>query len=116
MTISRTLAAAGGLLAVLLSRSNLRPDADRVSHRDKVEPMKLCNRSIAQLIQLLWVAALLWSAADARAQIPPTQRDLAAYTGLHAAAKGDVAAIKQLAAGGGNLNARDGHGRTPLMV
>jgi uncharacterized protein len=79
--------------------------------------MKLRNCSIAKLVSLLCVAALLWPAADARAQVPPTQRDLAAYTGLHAAAaKGDVAAIKQLAAGGGNLNARDGHGRTPLMV
>jgi uncharacterized protein len=79
--------------------------------------MKLRNCSIAKLVPLLCVAALLWPAADARAQVPPTQRDLAAYTGLHAAAaKGDAAAIRQLAAGGGNLNARDGHGRTPLMV
>jgi uncharacterized protein len=79
--------------------------------------MKLGSCSIAKLVPLLCVAALLWPAPHARAQVPPTQRDLAVYTGLHAAAaKGDAAAIKQLAAAGSNLDARDGHGRTPLMV
>ena len=76
--------------------------------------MKLRDRSLVPCL----AAALLFAAAGPpRAQVPPAQRDLAAYAGLHAAAaKGDAAAIKQLAAGGGNLNARDGHGRTPLMV
>jgi ankyrin repeat protein len=76
--------------------------------------MKLRDRS---LVPCLAAALLFAPVGPPRAQVPPAQRDLAAYAGLHAAAaKGDAAAIKQLAAGGGNLNARDGHGRTPLMV
>jgi ankyrin repeat protein len=60
-------------------------------------------------------AALLCSTAGA--QIAPSAREVAGYTGLHAAAaKGDATEIKRLAAGGADPNARDGHGRTPLMV
>lgn len=52
----------------------------------------------------------------ARCQTPPSERELAAYTGLHAAAaRGDADEIRRLA-GGGGLNARDGNGRTPLHV
>jgi ankyrin repeat protein len=51
------------------------------------------------------------------AQVAPSARELAAYGGLHdAAAKGDGAAIERLAAAGADLDARDGHGRTALMV
>jgi ankyrin repeat protein len=51
------------------------------------------------------------------AQLAPSARELAAYDGLHdAAAKGDSAAVERLAAAGADLNARDGHGRTALMV
>jgi len=76
--------------------------------------MKLRDRS---LVPCLAAALLLAGAGPMLGQVPPAQRDLAAYTGLHAAAAtGDAAAIKQLAASGSNLNARDGHGRTPLMV
>ena len=76
--------------------------------------MKLRDRS---LVPCLAAALLLAAVEPTRAQAPPTQRDLAAYTGPHsAAAKGDLAEIQKLAAGGSNLNARDGHGRTPLMV
>jgi ankyrin repeat protein len=51
------------------------------------------------------------------AQLAPSARELAAYGGLHdAAAKGEVAEIERLAAAGADLNARDGHGRTALMV
>ena len=50
------------------------------------------------------------------AQIAPSTAEIAAYRGLHAAAaRGDVAAIQRLAPAGG-LDARDGHGRTPLHV
>ena len=50
------------------------------------------------------------------AQIAPSVAEIAGYRGLHAAAaRGDVAAIQQLAAAGG-LDARDGHGRTALHV
>ena len=76
--------------------------------------MKLRDRLLVSCL----AAALFFAAVEpTRAQVPPAQRDLAAYTGLHAAAaKGDAAEIQKLAAGGNNLNARDGHGRTPLMV
>lgn len=70
-------------------------------------------------------AALAWSAAvlaavataPAAAQVAPTPEQAAAYRGLHAAAwRGDAALIGRLAATGADLNARDGHGRTPLHV
>ena len=49
------------------------------------------------------------------AQIAPSVAEIAGYRGLHAAAaRGDVAAIRPAAALG--LDARDGHGRTPLHV
>ncbi len=51
------------------------------------------------------------------AQMTPEADEMRAYRGLHAAAaSGDVAAIRRLASAGANLNAKDGHGRTPLMV
>jgi uncharacterized protein len=51
------------------------------------------------------------------AQVPPSATEIAAYTGLHAAAaKGDAAEIARLAGSGADINARDSHGRTPLMV
>ena len=64
----------------------------------------------------LGLACLVLS-TPALAQIPPGQQEIAAYRGLHAAAaRGDAAEIKRLAATGGNLDTRDGQGRTPLMV
>jgi ankyrin repeat protein len=63
-------------------------------------------------------AALVALAAPigAIAQIAPSAAEIAGYRGLHAAAaRGDVAAIHQLAPAG-SLDARDGHGRTPLHV
>jgi ankyrin repeat protein len=52
------------------------------------------------------------------AQTAPSAGEIESYRGLHAAAAaGDVAAIKKLIASGqAELEARDGHGRTPLMV
>ncbi len=62
------------------------------------------------------LAALLF-AAPVHAQIPPTQAEYAAYTGLHAAAaRGDAAEIARLVAGGANPNGRDRYQRTPLHV
>jgi len=67
------------------------------------------------LILVGLVAASL--AGGAMAQTPPDATELAAYRGLHAAAaSGDVAAIRRLAAAGEKLDARDGNGRTPLHV
>jgi ankyrin repeat protein len=57
------------------------------------------------------------SVAPALAQVGPSSSEIAAYTGLHAAAqKGDVAKLNRLLAAGAAVNARDGHGRTPLHV
>ena len=51
------------------------------------------------------------------AQVAPVAAELAAYTGLHAAAqKGEVAEIERLASARADLNARDGNGRTPMHV
>jgi uncharacterized protein len=58
-----------------------------------------------------------WAAIDAHAQVPPSTAEIAAYRGLHAAAqRGDLAMIRRLAVSKGELEARDGHGRTPLHV
>lgn len=51
------------------------------------------------------------------AQVPPSPPEIAAYRGLHAAAaSGDVAAATRLLAAGADIDARDGHRRTPLLV
>jgi hypothetical protein len=73
---------------------------------------------VTPLRLLLLVAALAFCPLPATAQVPPTAAEAAAYTGLHAAAwRGDVPAIERLAAGGkAALEARDAHGRTPLLV
>lgn len=61
--------------------------------------------------------ALMLVCAHAMAQVPPTSGELAAYTGLHAAAaRGDAAEIVRLAAAGAERNGRDGYRRTPLHV
>lgn len=64
-------------------------------------------------------ASLLFLAlcAPASAQVAPSAAELAAYTGLHAAAaKGDVAGIGRLLKSGTPVDARDSHARTPLHV
>jgi ankyrin repeat protein len=51
------------------------------------------------------------------AQTAPTASEIAAYTGvLAAAARGDAAQITALIAGGARADVRDGHARTPLHV
>ena len=58
-----------------------------------------------------------FAAHSASAQVPPTQTEVARYSGLHAAAhRGQAARIQTLMASGGNVNARDAHGRTPLHI
>jgi len=53
----------------------------------------------------------------AAAQTPPDASELAAYSGLHAAAaRGDTASIERLIQDGAATSARDDHQRTPLHV
>ena len=71
-------------------------------------------RNLALSIAL---AAGTLAAASVQAQVGPSAAEAARFQGLHAAAHtGDAARIAALAAGGADLNARDGHGRTPLHV
>ena len=71
----------------------------------------------AHALLCLAVALAFTAAPASRAQAPPSAAEAAAYSGLHAAAhRGDVDAIRRAASAGTDLNARDGHGRTPLHV
>ena len=67
---------------------------------------------------ILIATALAAAAAPATAQVAPSPADVAAYTGLHAAAqRGDPDIIRHLAeANPAALAARDARGRTPLHV
>ncbi len=63
------------------------------------------------------IAAALPIAGTVTAQVPPSVDDVAAYTGLHAAAlRGDAAEIGRLLRAGAAPNVRDRRGRTPLHV
>jgi uncharacterized protein len=62
-------------------------------------------------------AAWLGAALPASAQVAPSASEVAAYTGLHAAAhRGEVARLKAQLAAGAPVDARDAAGRTPLHV
>ena len=63
------------------------------------------------------VAALMTACLPAQAQVPPTANETSVYTGLHAAVVGgSTVEIERLARTGADIDARDGFGRTPLMV
>jgi ankyrin repeat protein len=63
-----------------------------------------------------WLGVLAVS-LPAAAQVPPDRTEVAAYTGLHAAAhSGDAAKIEKLAAAKAPVNGRDARGRTALHV
>jgi ankyrin repeat protein len=70
------------------------------------------------------VASIVFAAAifafwvlPAAAQTPPTEQEIATYTGLHAAAaSGSTAEVERELQRGADINARDAFGRTPLMV
>ena len=63
------------------------------------------------------IAISLFAALPAFAQIAPTEAELRAYTGLHAAAaRGDLAEIENRIAAGENKAATDTRHRTPLHV
>jgi uncharacterized protein len=63
------------------------------------------------------ITALLLTASSTHAQVAPSAREAAVYTGLHDAAwRGDAAAIERGPKDQAALEARDGNGRTPLHV
>lgn len=63
---------------------------------------------------LMLAATLSTSIVMVAAQTPPSPAEIAGYAGLHAAAARDL--VSEPAAGGRDLNLRDGAGRTPLHV
>ena len=71
-------------------------------------------------MRALALAALLAAsqlAGEARAQVPPAPEEIAAYTGLHAAAAhGDLGSLERLSSLKPDFEARDRFGRTPLHV
>lgn len=73
--------------------------------------------SLRGLACALAVAGAALAALPVQAQVGPSAAEAARYQGLHAAAHaGDAARIAALAAAGADIDARDGHGRTPLHV
>jgi hypothetical protein len=63
------------------------------------------------------LAIFAYGSSVALAQVAPSLAEKEAYAGLFAAAaQGDAAQVKALAAKGEKVDARDGHGRTPLHV
>jgi len=68
-------------------------------------------------LYLTVVAALACSPSPLVAQQAPTEREIAVYAGLHAAAaNGEVAEIEKLIGEGENPNLQDSRSRTPLLV
>ena len=66
---------------------------------------------------MLALLLLSLAANPACTQPPPTEAERAAYQGLHAAAAdGDPFEATRLILAGQNVEARDAHGRTPLLV
>src|SRR5690242_821708 len=75
-----------------------------------------CPRKEKRMSRWLALVLLAWVSAAA-AQTPPSEAEVKAYTGLHAAAaRGDTGEIDRLAKRGAQIDARDGNGRTPLHV
>ena len=69
------------------------------------------------MVCLISVCLMGSLAQSSHTQTAPDDAVVAAYRGLHAAvAAGKLGTVKRLAAGGADLNATDGHGRTPLMI
>jgi ankyrin repeat protein len=74
-----------------------------------------CADAAANCFATAWLFCVLTSSCFS--QVAPTAAEIAAYTGvLAAAARGDAAEIARLAAGGADVNAREAYGRTPLHV
>ena len=70
-----------------------------------------------RLNRLAFIGLLTVAPLAALGQTAPRADEVARFSALHAAVlRGDVAALRQALAGGADVNARDGHGRTPLHV
>lgn len=70
-----------------------------------------------RLVAAALAAATVVCMVATRAQVAPSDAEVRAYSGLHAAAaSGNVAEIERLLAAGADREARDGNGRTPLHV
>jgi ankyrin repeat protein len=81
-----------------------------------LRPVMSCRLPAAAMASAILLAAL-GHATEARAQVPPTPAETAAYQGIFAAAaRGDAARVEALVAQGADVRSRDGHGRTPLHV
>lgn len=66
---------------------------------------------------LVAVSLLVLTILPSAAQTPPTEQEITAYTDLHAAViGGSTSEIEREVREGADINARDGFGRTPLMV
>jgi len=77
---------------------------------------KICTRISLQICLVVAAALACWPVA-LHAQQAPTERDIAIYAGLHAAAaNGEVAEIEKLITDGENPNIQDANSRTPLLV
>lgn len=75
------------------------------------------HATVCKLFAAITLGLAAISGGSAVAQVAPSAAEVAAYSGLHAAAqKGDIAKIDRLAAAKADLNARDSNGRTPLHV
>jgi uncharacterized protein len=78
----------------------------------------MIRRSTSLLTVAAALAALCAAApSPLKAQMPPGDRELRIYAGLHAAAaNGDVAEIEKLVAEGEKVDLQDANSRTPLIV
>jgi len=69
------------------------------------------------VLTLSWLVHAGPLADRAIAQVPPNAGEIAAYRGLHAAAaSGDLPALTKALGDGADIDARDGNGRTALLV
>jgi len=76
-----------------------------------VHRLRLC------LVLAATIAQTVVLADRTAAQVPPSAAEIAAYRGLHAAAaSGDLPTLTKALQHGADINARDGHGRTALLV
>jgi ankyrin repeat protein len=79
--------------------------------------MAMFRPAATAAVTIAWVMLGAPAAGTLHAQQAPTDRDIAVYAGLHAAAaNGDAAEIEKLIANGERPNIQDANSRTPLHV